>query len=354
MNPRPAMTSNTPKIFPLLNLAWLLLAMPAMAQSTLPVSTPLNLTQSSSTNPPPPAPAILPGQGLAQHDFFYAGEGRKEQLCIVHGGKVIWSYDHPASGEISDAILYSSGNILFAHQHGITEINASQQILWDFVAPTNTEIHTAQRVGPNHVLFIENGNPARLVVMNTLSNTIDLQFNLPVGNPKTIHGQFRHARLTDAGTLLVAHMDLGKVCEYDTTGKVLWSVAVPAPWSAVPLKNGNILVCAAEKSVLEINRQGQTVWQFTRADAPGYRLTSMQIATRLSNGNTLINNWYNQWTGRLDPANAPVQALEVTPAKKIVWALRSWAPPADLGPSTVIQLLDEPVTLVDYHFGEIQ
>jgi hypothetical protein len=34
--------------------------------------------------------------------------------------------------------------------------------------------------------------------------------------------------------------------------------------------------------------------------------------------------------------------IEVTPEKKVVWALRSWTPPADLGPATVIQLLDEP------------
>jgi hypothetical protein len=37
-----------------------------------------------------------------------------------------------------------------------------------------------------------------------------------------------------------------------------------------------------------------------------------------------------------------VQVLEVTPAKKVVWALRAWAEPADLGPATVVQLLDEP------------
>jgi hypothetical protein len=41
----------------------------------------------------------------------------------------------------------------------------------------------------------------------------------------------------------------------------------------------------------------------------------------------------------VDVSNAPVQAIEVTPDKKIVWALRSWAAPADLGPSTTIQIL---------------
>jgi len=327
---------------------------PVLAQRALPVYTPLDITHPNGyLLPPALSPEKLPGNGLAEHDFFYAGEAKQERLCIVRAGQVIWSYEHPAQGEISDATLYSGGNVLFAHQHGVTEINTAKQILWNFDAPTNTEIHTAQHVGPDHVLFVENANPPKVVVMNTVSNTIDLSFVLPVGNAKSTHGQFRHARLTDAGTLLVAHMDLGKVCEYDTTGKVVWSVEVPGPWSATPLKNGNILVCTSKKSVLEINRDGQTVWQFTAADAPGYLFNSIQIATRLANGNTIINNWFNQWSSRLDPNNLPVQAIEVTPDKKIVWALRSWTPPADLGPSTTIQLLDEPVTPEDYHFGDI-
>jgi hypothetical protein len=78
----------------------------------------------------------------------------------------------------------------------------------------------------------------------------------------------------------------------------------------------------------------------------------MQIATRLPNGDTLINNWVNQWSGKIDPATAPVQALEVTPGKKVVWALRSWNDP-DLGPSTTIQLLDEPGAPGKAHFGNI-
>lgn len=34
--------------------------------------------------------------------------------------------------------------------------------------------------------------------------------------------------------------------------------------------------------------------------------------------------------------------LEGTPEKRVVWALRSWTDPADLGPASSIQLLDEP------------
>src|ERR1035438_7976757 len=72
------------------------------------------------------APAVLPGNGLAQHDFFYAGEAKEERMSIVRGGQVVWSYMHPGRGEISDAVLEPNGNILFAHQFGITEIRSER------------------------------------------------------------------------------------------------------------------------------------------------------------------------------------------------------------------------------------
>jgi hypothetical protein len=147
-------------------------------------------------------------------------------------------------------------------------------------------------------------------------------------------------------------MDMRKVVEYDDSGRQVWSADAPGgAWSAVRLKNGNTLVCG--KVVREIDSKGETVWQFTSADVPDYKFDSMQMATRLPNGDTLINNWVNQWNGTIDPSSAPVQALEITPDKKVVWALRSWSDP-NLGPSTTIQLLDEPGVPEKAHFGSIQ
>ncbi len=308
--------------------------------------------QDTKPAPKPVAPEILPGKGLAQHDFFYAGEARTRDMYIVRSGKVAWAYNRPTGkGEISDAVLLSNGTILFAHQFGVTLITPDKKALWNYDAPTNCEIHTAQPVGTNHIIFIQNGPEPRLFVANLATGKMEREFPLPVGNPKSTHGQFRHARLTDAGTYLVAHMDLGKVAEYDETGRQVWSAATPGVWSAARLKNGNTLVCG--KGVREINPQGETVWEFTSADVPDYKFDSLQIATRLPNGNTLINNWVNQWNGKIDPNTAPVQALEITPAKKVVWALRSWTDP-NLGPSTTIQLLDEPTVPENVHFGSIR
>jgi hypothetical protein len=300
----------------------------------------------------PVAPAVLPGRGLSQHDFFYAGEAKTRDMYIVRAGRIAWSYhDSGGKGEISDAVLLANGNVLFAHQFGVTLITPEKKTLWNYDAPPHCETHTAQPIGTNHVIFIQNGPEPRILVANLATGKMERDLPLPVGNAKSTHGQFRHARLTDAGTYLVAHMDLRKVAEYDETGQQVWSADAPGgAWSAVRLPNGHTLVCG--KVVREIDVKGETVWEFTAADVPDYKFDSMQIATRLPNGDTLINNWVNQWSGKIDPATAPVQALEVTPGKKVVWALRSWNDP-DLGPSTTIQLLDEPGAPGKAHFGNI-
>jgi outer membrane protein assembly factor BamB len=295
----------------------------------------------TATNAVSYAPAILPGEGLARHDFLYAGEAKDERMSIVRHGQIVWSYTHDGRGEISDAVLQPNGNILFAHQFGVTEVTADKKVVWNYDAPPKTEIHTAQPLGPDRVWFIQNGNPAKFVIVHKSTGDVERQFQLPVKNTTSIHGQFRHARLTDAGTLLVAHMDLGRAVEYDLSGKELWSADVPGIWSATLLANGNILAVSNQKFIREINRKGETVWEWTPADAPDYKISNLQLASRLPNGNTIINNWSNPWSDKLDPGNAPVQAIEVTPDKKVVWALRSWTPPANLGPATTIQILDE-------------
>jgi hypothetical protein len=295
----------------------------------------------SGSGSAPVTPAVLPGQGLAQHDFFYTGEAKEERLSIVRGGQVVWSYTHSGRGEISDSILEQNGHILFAHQFGITEITLDKKVVWNVDAPPNTEIHTAQPYGSKSVFFIENASPPKFIVMNKATGNIEHQFELQAKDTKNVHRQFRRARLTPAGTIMVAHLDLGRVAEYDLDGKALWSHDVTNCFSAELLPNGNILVATSgAQFVREINRQGETVWEWKAADAPEYKFSFTQTAIRLSNGNMLINNWFDPGSKPIDPVNGPVQAVEVTPDKKVVWALRSWAAPADLGPSTTIQILD--------------
>lgn len=293
----------------------------------------------------------LSGNDVARHDFLYAGESKDRKIFIVRDGKIVWSYEDPTGkGEISDAVLLSNGNVLFTHQFGVTEITHEKKIVWNYDAPVGHEIHTAIPIGNDRVLLIQNGSPALLRVMNIRTGAVEKELVLKTKMPSSTHGQFRHARLTPAGTLLVAHMDLNKVVEYDSSGNELWSFPADGPWGVAPLENGNVLI-TDKVGVREVTRRGDTVWSFSPKDIPDYRFDSLQLAWRLPNGNTVVNNWVNVWNAA--PNAKTIQAVELTPDKKVVWVLRSWTPPADLGPATTFQFLDEASHPEDVHFGSI-
>jgi hypothetical protein len=297
----------------------------------------------------PFSPAILPGRGLAQHDFLYAGEWdtRKPQqsMFLVRDGRVVWSYAialHPAPGanqEFDDATLLPDGNVLFSRMSGAGIVNPQHELVWDYPAPPGTEIHSAQSIGKDLVLIMRNGHPAQAMIINTATNKVVKEIPIPTPVTST-HGQFRHIRLTQSGTLLIPHLGEGKVVEYTLDGRAIWSVAAKSPWSATRLKNGNTLIAGDWSGYArEVNPQGETAWEFTQADVPDIKIFNIQTANRLANGNTVICNWCGGHKPMEDWPDT-VQVLEVTPDKKVVWALRSWTGAEDLSPASSIQLLD--------------
>jgi hypothetical protein len=297
------------------------------------------------------SPALLPGNGLAQHPFLYAGEWdtrkAEQSMFLVRDGRIVWSASiplHPSPGvnqEFDDATLLPNGDIIFSRMSGAGEIGPDKRIVWDYPAPPGTEIHSIQTLGRGRVLIMRNGNPAQAMIINTVTGATERVIPIPTTVAGT-HGQFRHIRMTRSGTLLVPHLGEGKVVEYDLNGRALWSVQAKSPWSAVRLNSGNTLIAGDWSGyVREVNPAGETVWEFTQADVPDIRLFNTQTANRLANGNTIITNWC-AGDKNMDDWPSTVQVLEVNPGKQVVWALRSWRDPGDLGPASSIQLLDEP------------
>lgn len=297
------------------------------------------------------SPAVLPGKGMLQHPFLYAGEWdtRKplQSMFLVRDGKITWSYSIPLRlpnggiQEFDDATLLPDGNIIFSRMSGAGMVSPDKKLVWEYPAPPGTEIHSIQSVGKDLVLIMRNGNPAQAMIINTATGAIVKE--IPIPTPVTgTHGQFRHVRMTKARTLLVPHLGEGKVVEYELDGKAIWSVNAKSPWSALRLDNGNTLIAGDwSRYVREVNAKGETVWELTQADLPEILFGNLQTANRLANGNTVICSW-SAGNPKTEEWADTVQVFEVTPDKKVVWALRTWDAPADLGPSTSIQLLDEP------------
>lgn len=288
-------------------------------------------------------------KSLSRHNFLYAGEGKQRRMYILENGQVTWKYNNPKGrGEISDAILMTDGNVLVAHQYAICEISKDGKSVWQYDAPKGTEIHTIQPIGKEYVLFVQNGHPAKVVVMKIPECQIVHEFEVPAS--KGVHGQFRNARLSTRGTLLLAHMGQNYVAEYSVEGNELTRWEMPAPWSVTELDKEHLLFVGREL-VREIDRSNGLNKVVREIKTSNYGFKSPQKVVRLKNGNLILNNWYNEWSKLpMDTLNAPLQAIEIDKEGNVVWQLCSWKEP-DLGPSTTIQPLDQAVKRERLFFG---
>jgi len=109
-------------------------------------------------------------------------------------------------------------------------------------APKNFQSTSPSPSASTTFMIIQNGNPAKMMLINTSTGNIEKELPLTPAIPASTHDNFRRARMTAAGTLLAPTWTINKVSEYDMDGKEIWSLAVPSPWAAVRLKNGNTLV----------------------------------------------------------------------------------------------------------------
>jgi hypothetical protein len=288
-------------------------------------------------------PAGLPGNGLAQHPMLYVGENYTK-MFLLNDGKVIWTYQTGPGYEYDDVWMLSNGNILFTRMQYVAEITPDKKVVWRYdcnnsSGTNHTEVHTCQPIGLHKVMFVLNGLPPRLMIVNTETGAVEVNHEVPSADdqpfsPKNIHGQFRRARYTAQGTYLLSYLSSSNVVEYDKNFNEVWRYGIRSPWAAMRLKNGDTLITdEGDNLTREVNHNGETVWEFKKTDLPeAYRLVQApQSCTRLANGNTIFNS-------RGGGGKGP-QLVEVTPDKQVVWVLQDWQ---DLGDATAVQILDDP------------
>ncbi len=279
-------------------------------------------------------PANLPGKGLAQYPMLYVGENYNK-MFLIKDGKVVWTYSAGTTCEFDDVWMLSNGNILFTRMDYIAEVSPDKKVIWRYDIKRGG-IHTCQPIGLDKVMFVVNGFPPKLFIVNISTGVVEVEQELPFNAASDDHGQFRRARITAQGTYLISFLDLDYVIEYDKNFKEIWKYNINKPWAAIRLKNGNTLI-TDEKDWLtrEVNIKGETVWEFNaKTDMPAeYQFTSApQTCTRLVNGNTIF-------TSRGDKNGNSPQLVEINRDKKIVWVLQNWI---TLGPATVVQILNDP------------
>jgi len=66
-------------------------------------------------------------------------------------------------------------------------------------------------------MFVLNGLPPKLMVVNIKTKAVEVQHDLPapsLTDRGTVHAQFRRARYTAQGTYLIPYLEMGQVVEY--------------------------------------------------------------------------------------------------------------------------------------------
>jgi hypothetical protein len=319
----------------------------------------------TSVDPKPPGKALGTGNpgsaGLDRHDALYCGEWQLtnpgETIYLIKGGKVVWSHAIPDNDELGDCTMTSNGHVFFNRKsYGAQEIEPDLQsgkggaIVWEYKQDGGTEVHAVQPIGLDKVLVMQNGVPAKLMLINKAmaksctSKLPCVEKTWPVMAKGSVHGMFRHVRMIANGNLLIPYTGEGRVVEYTQDWKVVWEYPdAPSAWAAVRLKNGNTLISGnGRKYVREVSPDKQVVWELKDGEIPD-KMYTIQEAMRLSNGNTIVNNWCGGGLPKDQWAANCWQVWEVTPDKKVVWSVKQWANP-NLGPGSSTQLLDEPGT----------
>jgi hypothetical protein len=247
--------------------------------------------------------------------FVCADYTQGKVFIISQTGKKEWEY--PAE-RCNDIWILPNGNLLFTTGNGVREVTRKKEVVFSY--ESRSEIYACQRL-PNGNTFIGECNSGSLLEVSPGGRIVKEIRLLPDGVDGG-HSFMRNARKLHNGNFLVAHYGLDKVCEYDSTGKVILERAIQGgPHSVIRLPNGNTLIACSdhngEPRVVEVDTSGTITWQLSKNELPGIELKFMAGMQCLQNGDLVLTNWlgHNQF------GKAP-HAFEITRDKRVVWAYR--------------------------------
>ena len=257
------------------------------------------------------AVVAAPLRSEAAHPFLCCDHNGGKVCVVSTEGVVEWEYACKAP---QDCWRLANGNYLFCFFSGAVEITPDKQIVWEYKAPEQTEVHACQPLADGRVLICECGT-SRLLEVDR-AGKIAKEIKLTTTPEVKTHNQFRGARKTKDGHYLVCFKGEGKVVELDGDSRVLRAIKVPGdPHEVVALPDGHLLItCGDGHKVIELDADEKIVWELNENDLPGNPLRLMAGCQRLPNGNTVFCNYLGHGHIGKQP-----QFFEVTRDKKVVW-----------------------------------
>ena len=259
----------------------------------------------------------------AQREIYVADHSIKKVLKINDDGKLLWEADNNNGHDVQ---LLKNGDVLVNCPPGVREYSPDGKIVWEVGKEVVSGAESAHRLDNGHTVIADNGK--HRVIEIDANKKIVWSFDVPNTNERK-GPTMRQVRRLENGNTLICASTLDKVIEISPEGKTVWEYALPFPYLATRLPNGNTIMSSGDGYgspqgffVIEVDKAGKTVWKYGGADAPKEeKLNWPSGFVRLPNGNMLISE-----------AHAGV-IREVSPDKKTVRIIKS---PAMKHPCTLV------------------
>ena len=286
---------------------------------------------------------VQPAQAQTWSETAFAGDVAGTVAAKpATGGKtlalrraLLWEYKRPNVQlfEPWTAQLLDNGNVLIADRYsvGVIEITKSRRRVWSYEKSDNpvlARVFSAQRLDNGNTLIVD--RDADFVIEVTRGGDIVWQYGVQrqgegiTAEEATLSAgwlwdPYHATRLPNGNTLIVDNREPAtrvievKSSDYDpdapsmgyTEDSIVWQYGrehdpgdgpgqLSSPRKAHRLDNGNTLIIdAADQAntgnrVLEVTRQGDTVWKYVATAGPDGLIPKPSDAARLPNGNTAI------------------------------------------------------------------
>jgi hypothetical protein len=235
---------------------------------------------------------------------------------VAANGTIEWEY--PITDETADSWILPNGNVVFSFLKGVREVKPDKTTVWEYVAPSGSEVQSCQPLA-NDLFLIGEAHGDGTSFLYEMGRDKKISKTITIKTTSTnAHDEFRQVRKTSTGTYLVTQQRTGgKAQEYDGTGKLLRTFPC-GRYVAVRLPDGNTLIaCGDDHRIIEVDPADKIVWEVKETDIPGNTLLFAAGLHRLANGNTVIANW----SGHAGDPTQP-QVFEITRDKKVVWQVK--------------------------------
>ena len=237
-------------------------------------------------------------------------------------GNVIW--EHRPVGKVWDFVLTDDDRLVYpiiTKTQEVRCIDFKKNLIWSWpYAAAFREIINITR--HQSQLIVSGQMPPQALVMN-FDGTIQQRLPIPA-RYQHHHGQLGNVYAVGDKHYLAQLWGEGTALEVDQHGTEVWRYQVPKstkgryPAGTVQdllrLDNGNTLIaCGTQARLLEVNRSGKIVWEFTGNDHPALNFTNACNLQQLSDGSVLVTNFLRGNSGR------GAHAFRLSPQKKITW-----------------------------------